>query len=233
MNTLSGANQTLNNDSMDILVDLMSMNNIGSERTQSKTAVSRFKIINAATNTNKCAPQNCLNSDCKKINSLRGSIQLARHEIMNTNWDNAAEIYDLAQKYDCKSYAKKNPKCMWIAAKLYLKAANMGHQEACYDFGCMLIEGNVVVENVKRAVDFIKKAKDHGQAQFHLGCLYQNGTITGECDMEKALELYIKAADIGSEIASMTLQEMYNEDKIPAPLKETVERILEEYNSPF
>lgn len=91
----------------------------------------------------------------------------------------------------------------------YLEKAAESHSEALYYLGLIYYykKGIVVQDNIKKSVDFFKKAADAGvvESQFFLGEIYANGEL-GYPDLDKARKYWTKAAKQGHEGAKKELK---------------------------
>jgi TPR repeat protein len=96
------------------------------------------------------------------------------------------------------------------AAKLYQKAANLGHSVAQYNLACMYKEGKVIYRDNEKVFDLLKSSAEgeYLNAINMLGECYHK-EIGTDIDKEKALELYQKAAKLGHSVAQYNLARMY------------------------
>jgi uncharacterized RDD family membrane protein YckC len=135
------------------------------------------------------------------------------------------------------------PKDLGKAADLYQKAADQGDADAQFNLGNLYRDGRGVPQDSEKAIELYRKATDGYQkvadqkfreaaelyqkaadqgdadAQFNLGCLYQNGQGVPK-DLEKAAKLYREAADQGHAAAQFNLGWLYqNGQGVPKDLE--------------
>jgi TPR repeat protein len=94
-----------------------------------------------------------------------------------------------------------DPRCLSGAFDMYVQAAEKGHQQAMCSAGYMgirlaLNQSHVALANAFAAdgLSWLRKAAVHDikDAHFHLGCLFESGTLVGQ-DTERALNHYLAA----------------------------------------
>ena len=96
------------------------------------------------------------------------------------------------------------------AARLYRKAAGLGHTGAMTNLGAMYEFGEGVVRNPQEAARWYRQAAEKGNARAmaNLGVLYETGRGLKR-DYKAAARLYRKAADLGSPRALNNLGVLY------------------------
>ena len=113
--------------------------------------------------------------------------------------DIATTQYRLAVAYE-KGYGV--PQNYKIAAVWYKSAADLGHKIASYNLGIFYFKGLGVDKNYATAAQWFQKSVDQSfaKAAYNLGFMYEEG-LGVKRDMDKAYDLYVKAAAGGVEAA--------------------------------
>jgi hypothetical protein len=120
------------------------------------------------------------------------------------------ELANKCEKEEWESIELKATKDSSLAARLNLKEAERGDQDAQYRLGNCYYEGTGVPEDKTEAVKWYHKAAEqgHAEAQYWLGHCYSSGTGVPE-DKTEAVKWYHKAAEQGNAQAQLSLGEYY------------------------
>lgn len=106
-------------------------------------------------------------------------------------------LYDTGKNPDgTKGPVRKNHA---EAVRFYMACADDGDTEAQNTIGYMYLCGKGVEKNKDIAIRLLSEAADHGcaQAAYRIGYMYDAGQCYVDQDLDKAVEWYQKAADLG------------------------------------
>ena len=106
-------------------------------------------------------------------------------------------LYDTGKNPDgTKAIVKKDHA---EAVRLYMPCADAGDTEAQNIIGYMYLMGKGVQKDRDLALKLLKEAADHGcaQAAHRIAVMYDTGQNFSDPDLDKAVEWYTKAADMG------------------------------------
>ena len=120
----------------------------------------------------------------------------------------AEEYYTMAEDYRNGTNGQAIDK--EEAAKLYLKAAEMGHLEAQYRIGNCYYYAEGIEQNYEEAVKWYRLAAEQGHswAQNNLGVRYHKGEGVAQ-SYEEAMKWYQLAAEQGNEAAYCNIGLLY------------------------
>jgi FOG: TPR repeat, SEL1 subfamily len=116
-------------------------------------------------------------------------------------------------------------KAKWSPVEMYKKAAEAGSSTAEYNLGMLYLEGDQVQKNEKLAVEWLRKASQHGhmQAQNNLGVVLVTGGDGVPINATEGIRWLKKAATAGDDMAKQALSKIYREGKlVKQDLKEAI-----------
>ena len=117
-------------------------------------------------------------------------------------------IFRLGTCYETGLGTKANPQ---EAIKNFQKAADLKMAPAAYKLAAVYLAGHLTPVDHKKAIDYMNMAVNNGHAPAanELGVVYLQGMLGQQVDTDKALDMFIKSADLGNPEAMKNIAVMF------------------------
>ncbi|UQZ88469.1 hypothetical protein C4J81_04315 [Deltaproteobacteria bacterium Smac51] len=95
----------------------------------------------------------------------------------------------------------------------FKKAADMKLPQAFYKLSSVYLSGSLVKASNKEAISYLNKASEagHSLAANELGVIYLNGMLDQKPDGKKALDMFVRSADLGNPEAMKNIAVIYKD----------------------
>lgn len=142
-------------------------------------------------------------------------------------WEKSADLNYIPAQFKLGEHYQHNSQ--YSEAKHWFdKAAESNHSYAQFYLGLQNERGNLAPRDIPLALYWYEKSAEQNneKALYNLGIIYANGEINGIKDLQKAFDLWQKAAHNGSYLAEQRLAQLYHTGQLASIPQDYIEAAI-------